>query len=399
MYLIVTDVREHCNFSFPHVQIFADSRDWGDCASFRDIQAMNRIIFAAILAIWVVWASEIQAQTVIEAVKVMRLHDEIGTNSPIPIVKCLDLEQHGQLLALGGDDHVVRLWNVQEQKFIAQLREHKESVRSLAFSPDAARLVTAAQDGQIHIWNVQDGRRLHTLNEPVRGTRRICFQPDGSRFAVCGFDRNVRIYDSATYKLVITLPTHDTNNEAIAYSVDGSLLAVGGRTGIVRVWRTVDHKHLTDIEGDNRRVRALAFSPDGSWLATGGEGPFIMLWNPKDGQHVRTFAERPGKTFALTFCGNDVLASGESDNMVRLWNPATGEQTALLSGHTGTISTMTFEPKTQNLVTGSFDASVRFWILPQTTLSIGPAPIAIPVSPLPAISTQQPSAGFEGFGF
>ena len=329
---------------------------------------MNKIILSAILVIWVVWATEIQAQPVVEATEVVRLHDEIGRNSPIPIVKCIDVEQQGHLLAFGGDDHIVRLWNVLDQKFVSQLRGHREAIRGLAFSPDASRLATVAQDGQIHFWNVRDGRLLRSLNEPVRGTRQITFQPDGSRFAVCGFDKNVHVYDSATYRLLATLPAHDTNNEAIAYSADGSLLAVGGRTGVVRIWQTSDNGHLTDIEGDGRRVRAIAFSPDGSQLATGGEGPFIMLWNPQNGKLTRILTERPGKTFALTFCGNDKLASGESDNMVRLWNSVTGRQIATLSGHTGTISTMAYESKSQKLITGSFDASVRFWTLPTATV-------------------------------
>ncbi|MDR0328022.1 MAG: WD40 repeat domain-containing protein [Planctomycetaceae bacterium] len=337
---------------------------------------MKKTIFLAFLATWGVWVfsneNRGQTQTVIEATETMRLHDEMDGKSPIPIVKCLDIEPQGQLLALGGDDHVVRLWNVREGKFVTQLREHRESIRGLAFSPDAARLVTVDQDGKIHVWNAQNGRLLRTLREPVRGTRQICFKPDGTHFAVCGYDKNVRVYDSATYKLLATLPAHDTNNEAIAYSHDGSLLAVGGRTGVIRVWRTSDTQHITVIEGDSRRVRALAFSPDDSLLAAAGEGPFIMLWEPQTGTLVRTFTERPGKTFSLTFCGNDVVASGESDNMIRLWNPATGKQTALLSGHTGTISTMIFEPKTQNLVTGSFDASIRFWSLPQKEMSILP---------------------------
>jgi len=89
-----------------------------------------------------------------------------------------------------------------------------------------------------------------------------------------------------------------------------------------------------------------------------------MLWEPREGKLLRVFSERPGKTFALTFCGDNVLASGESDNMVRLWNPSTGEQTAILSGHTGTVTSMIFVPSTRELITGGFDASVRFWQIP-----------------------------------
>ena len=328
------------------------------------VLAMNRLLFpAALTAMLTVWIAEIHAQIIIEPTKIVRLHGEIGKNGPIPIVKSLDLAQQGHLLALGGDDHIIRLWNVRERKFVAQLHEHNEAVRGLAFSPDDARLVTVAQDGQIHIWDTQDGQRLHSIPEPVRGMRRIMFQPNSSRFAVCGFDQHVRIYDAVTYELVATFPAHDTNNEAVAYSHDGSLLAVGGRTGVVRIWQTANYERFTDIAGDGRRVRAIAFSPDDSLLATGGEGPFIMLWHPQDGTLLRVFSERPGKTFALAFCGHDVLASGESDNMVRLWDSSTGEQTAILSGHTGTVSTMRYVPRIQMLVTGSFDASIRFWML------------------------------------
>ena len=351
---------------------------------------MKKIIFSVILAVWIVWVADVHAQMVIEATKVVRLHEEIGSKSPIPIVKSLDMEQHGKLLAFGGDDHIVRLWSVAERKFVSQLRGHRESVFGLTFSPDADRLATLGQDGQIHFWNVKDGSLLRTLNEPVRGTRQIAFQPDGSRFAVSGFDRNVRIYDSATYRLITTLATHDTNNETVAYSTDGSLLAVGGRTGVVRIWRTSDNKHLTDIDGDSRRVRAVAFSPDSSLLATGGEGPFIMLWNPQTGKLIRIFSERPGKTFSLTFCGNEFLASGESDNMVRLWDSSTGQNIATLSGHTGTISTMIYESTTQQLVTGSFDASVRFWTLPTVEKPIMPKEPVLLSAILPV--TSEPAA-------
>ena len=362
------------------------------------IITVNRIIFAAILTVLTVNVPDIQAQPVIEATKVVRLHDEINgknrtSSVQVPIVKSLDLEQHGQILALGGDDHIVRLWNTQTGKFTAELRGHQELIRSVAFSPLADRLATVAQDGQIRFWNAQDGRLLHTLNEPVRGTRRICFQPDGARFAVCGFDKNVRIYDSVTYKLLVSLPAHNTNNEAIAYSTDGSLLAVGGRTGIIRIWQTSDNQYLFDIAGDSRRVHAIAFSPDDSLLAAGGEGPFIMLWNPHTGTLIRSFAERPGKTYTLAFCGSNVIASGESDNMVRLWDSATGRQTATLSGHTGTITTMIYEAKMQSLITGSFDASVRFWT-PFVAFSPEPIPLYSPIAESPLPRSELPAEPF-----
>jgi WD40 repeat protein len=68
--------------------------------------------------------------------------------------------------------------------------------------------------------------------------------------------------------------------------------------------------------------------------------------------------------------------------MVRLWNPATGQQIAYLSGHTGTVSTMVYEPKTQQLITGGFDTSVRFWTLPLAESPFAEQPL-FPEIPMP----------------
>lgn len=331
---------------------------------------MHKSIFLTIWVVLFMLAVEVQAQTFMEAVKEVRLREEIQGEADnyrsVPIVKSMGLEKKGKWIAVGGDDHVVRLWNVSAERFTAELLGHKELVCSLAFSPDSLRLASVGQDGQILFWDTQKNKLVHTLNESVRGTRQIAFKPDGTQFALCGFDQTIRIYDASTYKLSATLQSHSTNNESLAYSNDGSMLAVGGRTGVVRIWRTSDLKHLIDIEGDSRRVHALAFSPDDSLVAVGGEGPFVMLWNPQSGKLVRAFSERPGKTFSLAFCDKETLASGESDNMVRLWDTATGKQTAILTGHTGSISTMAYEPNSGHFVTGSFDASIRFWVAPSS---------------------------------
>ncbi|MDR1962939.1 MAG: WD40 repeat domain-containing protein [Planctomycetaceae bacterium] len=322
---------------------------------------------------------QVMGQPVFEAAETVRLYEKIADSDRVPVITCIDLEKSGRLLAVGGDDHLVRLWDIQAKGFIRELQEHLDWVRGLAFNPDQTRLATIGQDGQIKLWEVQNGTLIRSF-KGGRGTQKILFHPNGSRFAVCGFDKNVRIYDAATGNLLNTLETHGTNNKAIAFSTDGSLLAVGGRTGVIRVWQTSDYQRLTDLKGDGRRVHALAFSPNASQLASGGDGPFIMVWKPTDGTLLQTLPERPGKTFSLIYCGQTLLASGESDNAIRIWDLSKNQNTATLLGHTGTISTMIYEPTSNRLISGSFDTSLRFWTIP------GDSVPAAPVAATPAVT-------------
>lgn len=345
----------------------------------------------------------------IHPAQTIRLYEQMNEPDKIPVITCIDLERSGRMLAVGGDDSVVRLWDVQSKRFTLGLREHIDLVRSLTFSPDQTRLITIGHDGQAELWNVQTGENIKTISVSLRGTQKTVFHPDGTQFAVCGFENKVQIYDAQTGKLLHSLTAHGTSNGALAFSADGSLLAVGGRTGVVRVWQTSDYRLLKDLKGDGRRVNALVFATQNSaqnTIAVAGDGPFIMLWDARQGTLIRHFDERPGKTYSMAFCGKNGLVSGESDNVIRYWDTTTGKNTAELIGHTGTVSTMTFEPATNRLVTGSFDTLLCFWDLPTegpvTKLPISeavvqPAPVTVPaVSTVPEVPAA-PKTAFDPF--
>jgi WD40 repeat protein len=297
----------------------------------------------------------------LEAVEVVRLFEYAADKNRIPVVSCLDVDRFGKLLAVGGDDHKVRFWDVEQRKFVMQVHEHLDWVRDLSFSPDRSKLATISQDGQIQIWDVQSGLLIRLIGERVRGMQSIAFSPDGRWVVVCGFDKFVRIYGVGDGLLVAKLESDSTGNRVVLFSPDGLQVAVAGRTGLVRVWSTSNFAEFKDIKGSRRRVNALAFSADGSKLAVGGDGPFITVFNPRTGARIRRLPEHPGKTYSLVFCDDNRIASGESDNAIRIWDIATRTQTAVLIGHTGTVAALVYDNDKKLLISSGFDTSIRFW--------------------------------------
>ncbi|OOO00760.1 MAG: hypothetical protein USCGTAYLOR_03043 [Chromatiales bacterium USCg_Taylor] len=63
----------------------------------------------------------------------------------------------GKLLASGGSDGTVRLWDfVNEMRFGDTFLGHQGTIRSMAFSPDGKTLASASDDHTIVLWDVDN---------------------------------------------------------------------------------------------------------------------------------------------------------------------------------------------------------------------------------------------------
>lgn len=100
----------------------------------------------------------------------------------------------GQLLATGGYDTKVVLWEATTGRVVHRMTAHTGAVFNLAFSPDGTLLASASGDQTIKIWRVKDGERLDTLKEPQGEQFSVAFTPDGNSVVAAGADNRIRVW-------------------------------------------------------------------------------------------------------------------------------------------------------------------------------------------------------------
>ena len=92
----------------------------------------------------------------------------------------------------------VRLWNSrtgEERPF--RLSGHTSLLRSIAYSRDGRRIVTASADGTTRVWDARTGTTLGVLSRHAGRVNTAAFLPNGS-IVSGGEDRAVRVYPCAT---------------------------------------------------------------------------------------------------------------------------------------------------------------------------------------------------------
>ncbi|UOQ99150.1 WD40 repeat domain-containing protein [Hymenobacter sp. 5317J-9] len=121
-------------------------------------------------------------------------------------LRCLAVHEGRGELAVGSSDTLTRILDLDSLETKFTLGESTNSVFSVAYSPDGARLLTAGRDAQIRTWDVAAGYALAgTVPAHMYTINHLAFSPDGRYAASCSLDKSIKLWDAATLTLLRVL--------------------------------------------------------------------------------------------------------------------------------------------------------------------------------------------------
>lgn len=190
-----------------------------------------------------------------------------------------------RMVASGGADQVVRLYNVETGTCIDALHWHSSWVYSLDFSPDGNYIASVGEDeSEVVLWNLKTGN-VSVLTGHSETVHSVAFTPNG-RYLVSGSDdETIRIWDFSSNFACTILEGNCSSVWAIACSPDSNTLISGGRDhgpsgrDVIHVWDISQQKCVGVLYGHSSLISSLSFSPNGRTIASGSFDSTMRTWN------------------------------------------------------------------------------------------------------------------------
>jgi WD40 repeat protein/predicted Ser/Thr protein kinase len=269
---------------------------------------------------------------------------------------------NGRLLASGSSDSTINLWDVTSGRSVRQLIGHKGQVFGVAFSPNGRMLASAGGDRTVKLWDVAGGRELVTFAGHTDRVYSVAYSPDGSTLASASKDQTIKLWEVAGGRELRTLAGHSGSVAAVAFSPDGQMLASGSEDGTIRLWDVASGRELRSMLAHSSLIHAIAFSPDGRTLASGSRDKTVGVWNVGDGRELRTLTGHTGFVEGLAFSPDGrVLATASEDTTVRLWDSWSGNELKRLRGNAGWVVAVAFSRDGRLLASGGGDKTIWIW--------------------------------------
>jgi WD40 repeat protein len=190
------------------------------------------------------------------------------------IISAVALAPGGKVLAYAGrwaqgtKAGPVCLFDMATGKELHCLRDHKQPVWSLAFSPDGTILASASTTEPPILWDVATGKPLRTLQGPKHDPNSLAFSPDGRSLA-CGDSWNkLRLWDVATGKQIEAFESELLGTSCLTVSPDGKTLAAADGNA-VRLLDAASGKEINPQAEPTSAIHSVGWLPDGKTVALG----------------------------------------------------------------------------------------------------------------------------------
>ncbi|KAJ8253903.1 hypothetical protein COCON_G00205150 [Conger conger] len=308
-------------------------------------------------------------------------------------VASMTFDSTSTLLATGGCDGTIKLWDVLKQYCTHNLKGSAGVVHLVQFHPDSGvlQLFSSSLDCGIRVWDLRSSQCVCVLQSHYSAVTALAFTPDGNTMVSSGRDKICTVWDLKSREVVRTVPVYEAVEAVVLLPEGGDFSQIGVKTkglhfitagskGVLRLWEASSARCLftqpppasapapsadedgAEEEWSQRGLTHCLHLPDSARLATVTAEHNILLYQLPSLALQQQFVGYNDEVLDVKFLGK-----GDSHIVVATNSPQlkvfelASRSCQILYGHTDTVLALDIFKKGSMFASCSKDNTVRVW--------------------------------------
>ncbi|XP_058815943.1 transducin beta-like protein 3 [Topomyia yanbarensis] len=298
-----------------------------------------------------------------------------------PIMK-LVFSDIDDLIASGGTDTTVRVWDPVEQVCKGTLRGCQGVINLLVFHPDAnlKTLLAAGDDVKINAWNYETRELLKTFSGHFSKVTAVSFSNDKKFIVSSGRDKILILWNYETQEAIKTIPVYESIESVVVLpagiNLHGQKLkaekvyaACAGEEGLIKVWEMTETKIIFKqsnslvtkaTEEGGLAVTDMLFNKQTIQLALVTADHNIIIHDIKTLECVKQLSGFSDEILDLILFGKKdrFLGMATNSNDFKVYDTSS-MNCQLVKGHADIVLSLSANDK--HILSSSKDNSIRLW--------------------------------------
>ncbi len=224
----------------------------------------------------------------------------------IAAINCLAYNLPGTMLASGGSDFTIMLWDsMYRRSFLMEdlTLRHQAAVNAIVFDRGGKYFFSGCNEGKLIIWDLINRKPVKAMNTGS-AINDLCLSPNPANIFIACAEPKIKLFALAGGNIVRTLDGHTDVVNSLAISPNNLYLISGSNDKTARIWDLRNMKQLFVLPVGCWKVTSVAFSEDSKYCVTGCNDGSIKVWATETGKLVSSIEGRNDNIREINFSKN-----------------------------------------------------------------------------------------------
>ena len=244
-------------------------------------------------------------------------------------IDTLSINNQGLWLAFGSKkEGQLLVWEWKSESYVFKGQGHSFDVASMGFNMDSSMLASGGQDGKVKVWDTSNGSLIVTFTEHISKVTDIKFASSKANVLIsASLDGTVRAYDLVKYRnfRIMTTP-QPCQFLSVAVDFSGEIVCAGTMDPYsIYVWSLKTGDLVDVLSGHTGPVSSLAFSSVKDLLVSGSWDKTVKLWTLYAKKHDPESFEHTSEIVSVDLTPDDKeVAASTLNGEIYTWDVESG---------------------------------------------------------------------------